>query len=198
MKAKLYIAMVVLLIIAGSAVAQNTVKLFDATAVTPSSTASAWNPRTPMIFNEKDVYLSCPVGGNNTTYLTGPNNGSLIVDDFFTVNGNNVCPDEWDCFAGLLAAPATAIGLPTDTVYLGVPPIDISNQITGSGTYTFLLSDYGFDYGSSEIYLHTSCSFGTYVCHHNNGKSAPKTLAVGTNAVAAHLAHGDSEGPCND
>ena len=188
----------VALICCATAFAQNTMKLFDATAVTPSSTASAWNPRTPMIFNQKDVYLSCSLGGTNTTYLTGPNNGSLIVDDFFTVNGNNVCPDEWDCFAGLFAQPATAIGLPVESVYLGVAPLDISGQVTGSGTFTFVLSDYGYDFGNSEIYLHTSCSFGTYVCHRNNGKSDHKTLAVGTNAVAAHLAHGDTEGPCEN
>jgi len=198
MTTKITLITFITLVYCASAFAQNTQKLFDATAVTPSSTTSAWNPRTPMIFNQKDVYLSCPLGGANTTYLTGPNNGSLIVDDFFTVNGNNVCPDEWDCFAGLLAAPATGVGLPMESIYLGVPPIDISDQITGSGTYSFVLSDYGYDFGSTEVYLHTSCSFGTYVCHHNNGKSANKTLAVGTNAVAAHLAHGDTEGPCQN
>jgi hypothetical protein len=78
-----------------------------------------------------------------------------------------------------------------------VSPINIANQIAGSGTYTFVLSDYGFSYGNSDIYLHTSCSFGTYVCHRNNGKAGKKkTLAVGVDAVAAHLAHGDTEGAC--
>jgi len=198
MPTKITLIIFIVLVFCASAFAQNTMKLFDATPIAPSSTAYAWNPRQPMIFNEKDVYLSCPLGGSNTTYLTGPNNGSLIVDDFFTVNGNNVCPDEWDCFAGLLAPPSTAIGLPIESAYMAIAPLDISSQITGSGTYTFVLSDYGFDYGSTEVYLHTSCSFGTYVCHHNNGKSAQKTLAVGTNAVAAHLAHGDTEGPCEN
>ena len=179
-----------------STMAQNTMKLFDATAITTSDTSYPWNPRNPMIFGQKDVYLSCPLGGPSQTYLTGPNNSFLIVDDFFTLNGNNICPEEWDCFAGLIASPASALGMPMESAYLGVPPIDVSDKITGSGTYSFVISDYGFDYGSSEIYLHTSCSFGTYVCHRNNGKAANKTLAVGIDAVASHLAHGDTEGPC--
>jgi hypothetical protein len=118
------------------------------------------------------------------------------VDNFFTVNGANVCPDEWNCFAGVFASPMTAVGLPMESAYLGVGPLDISNNINGSGTYTFILSDYGYSFGSSEIYLQTSCSLGTYVCHRNNGRSGHKTLAVSTDAVAAHLAHGDTEGPC--
>lgn len=34
------------------------------------------------------------------------------------------------------------------------------------------------------------------VCHRNNGSSQRKTLIVGKDAVAAHVAHGDSEGAC--
>lgn len=195
---KTYFAVIVLLVLCGSCLAQNTIKLFDATMITPSSTDVAWNPRAPMIFGQKDVYLSCPLGGSPQAYLTGPNNGSLIVDNFFTLNGDNICPDEWNCFAGVFASPSSAVGLPMESAYLGVAPINIGDRITGSGTYTFVISDYGFDYGSSDIYLHTSCSFGTYVCHRNNGKSARKTLAVGTEAVRSHLAHGDTEGPCEN
>lgn len=185
-------------LLCSSAFAQNSLKLFDATVITPSSTTSPWNPRAPMIFAQKDVYLSCPLGGPSLSYLTGPNNGNLIVDNFFTVNGNNVCPDEWNCFAGVFVPPSSAIGLPMESAYLGIAPIDISDRITSSGTYSFVLSDFGYDYGSSEIYLHTSCTFGTYVCHRNNGKTGRKTLAVSTDAVASHLAHGDTEGPCGE
>lgn len=34
------------------------------------------------------------------------------------------------------------------------------------------------------------------VCHRNNGKKGSKTLYVDTAAYPAHLAHGDSAGPC--
>jgi len=176
---------------------QNTVKLFDATPISLTSTTIAWNPRTPTAFGTKDVYLSCPLGGQPYAYVTGPNGGNLIVDNFFTMNGDNICPDEWNCFDGAFASPSNAIGLPMESAYLGVAPIDVSDKITGSGVYSFVLSDYSYYYGNSEIYLHTSCSFGSYVCHRNNGSAAPKTLSVTSpNMLASHLAHGDTEGPC--
>ena len=198
MRTKIILITAIVLIACASAFGQNTIKLFDATPITTSDTTYAWNPRNPMIFDQKDIYLSGPVGGSPQAYVTGPNNGSLIVDNFFTVNGYDVCPDEWNCFAGLLTMPNTALGLPMESAYVGVAPIDVSSQISGSGTYTFVLSDFGQTYGNSDIYLNTSCSFGTYVCHRNNGRSARKTLAIDTNAVAAHLAHGDTEGPCEN
>ncbi|HVF46892.1 MAG TPA: choice-of-anchor C family protein [Pyrinomonadaceae bacterium] len=34
------------------------------------------------------------------------------------------------------------------------------------------------------------------VCHQNDGNKGPKTLTVGAPAVAPHLAHGDTPGPC--
>jgi choice-of-anchor C domain-containing protein len=34
------------------------------------------------------------------------------------------------------------------------------------------------------------------VCHRNNGKKGQKTLMVSPSAVPAHLAHGDTQGPC--
>jgi hypothetical protein len=181
----------------GAVNAQNTMKVFDPTNITTTDTSFAWNPRTPMVFAARDIYLSCPLGGRPYAYLSGPNNSNLIVDNFFTVNDSSVCPDDWNCFMGVFASPSSALGLPMESAYIGVPPIDISSKITGSGVYTFKLSDYSYVYGSSEIDLHTSCSFGSVVCHRNNGKAAPKTLAVGQDAVAAHLAHGDTEGPCN-
>lgn len=180
-----------------TAYGQNTVKLFDAMPISLTSTTVAWNPRTPMIFNSKDVYLSCPIGGPSYTYISGPNSGNLIVDNFFTMNGDNICPDEWNCFAGAFANPGQAVGLPMGSAYLGVEPIDVSSRITGSGVYSFVLSDFSYYYGNSEIYLHTSCSLGSYVCHRSNGNAQPKTLAVEGKNLAAHLAHGDTEGPCS-
>jgi len=196
MKKILFFLMLFIAAFSSSTFAQNSMKLFDATIITPTDTSAAWNPRNPFIFATRDVYLSCPVGGAPLAYLTGPNGGGLIADNFFTLNGDNICPDEWNCFAGVVAAPSSAMGLPVESVYIPVPELDISERIIGSGTYTFTLSDYGQFYGNSEIYLHTSCSFGNYVCHRSNGKSAPKTLAVSPTAVAAHLAHGDTDGPC--
>jgi len=192
-----FFLLLVLAVSVTAASGQNTVKLFDAMPISLTSTSVAWNPRTPMIFNSKDVYLSCPIGGPSYTYISGPNSGNLIVDNFFTMNGDNICPDEWNCFAGAFANPGQAVGLPMDSAYMGVEPIDVSSRITGSGVYSFVLSDFSYFYGNSDIYLHTSCSLGSYVCHRNNGNAAPKTLAVEGKNLAAHLAHGDTEGPCS-
>jgi len=176
--------------------AQNTIKLFDATPVTLSDTSYPWNSITPYVFASKDVYLSCPLGGSSYAYLTGPDNGDLIVDNFFTMNGNSVCPDDWNCFNGVFVMPDQVLGMPMESAYYGVPPIDVSDRLNGSGVYSFVLSDYSYSYGNNDIYLHTSCSLGTYVCHRNKGKAPFKTLAISGNMLAAHLGHGDTEGPC--
>lgn len=197
MKALLFIIISFIAALATTAAGQNTVKLFDATPISLTSMTVAWNPRAPIIFGSKDVYLSCPLGGQPYALITGPNGGNLVVDNFFTMNGNNICPDEWNCYSGASISPGQAIGLPMESAYIGVAPIDVSDRITGSGVYSFVLSDFSFYYGNSDIYLHTSCSFGSYVCHRNNGSAAPKTLSVTSpNMLAAHLAHGDTEGPC--
>jgi choice-of-anchor C domain-containing protein len=38
---------------------------------------------------------------------------------------------------------------------------------------------------------------GSRVCHRDNGRPVGKTLTVGVSAVPAHLAHGDTLGPCS-
>lgn len=197
MKIFLVATLIVLAAFSATALSQNTIKLFDETPITLTSTSMAWNPITPNIFASKDVYLSCPIGGQPYAYITGPNNGNLIADNFFTMNGDNICPDEWNCFAGAFIPPAQAVGQPMSSAYFGVAPIDVSGRINGSGVYSFVLSDYSYAYGNSEIYLNTSCSLEENVCHRNKGAASFKTLRV-TNPkmLAAHLAHGDQEGPC--
>jgi hypothetical protein len=187
-------SIILILAVSVGALAQNTLKIFDATAISP--TAGSFNPIRTNVFASQDVYLSCPLGGQPYAYLSGPNNGILVVDNFLKVNGNDVCPDEWNCFDSSFVSPMSAIGLSMESAYIGISPIDISSQINGSGVYSFTLEDYSYAYGNSDIYLHTSCSFGTQVCHRDNGKKGWKTLSVGGGALSAHLAHGDPEGPC--
>jgi hypothetical protein len=187
-------SILLILVISVAALAQNTTKLFDATPI--SQTVGLWNPISTNVFASTDVYMSCPLGGQPYAYVSGPNNGNLIVDNFFKMNGNNICPDEWNCFNGAFVSPMSAIGLSVESAYSSVAPIDVSSQINGDGVYTFTLEDYSYAYGNSDIYLHTSCSFGTQICHRDNGKKGWKTLSVSSAAVQAHLTHGDKEGPC--
>ncbi|HYJ90292.1 MAG TPA: hypothetical protein VEV84_03215 [Pyrinomonadaceae bacterium] len=197
MKTCLFTILLFTAIAASSAFGQDTIKLFDATPITPTDYSSDWGRLGANVFASKDVYLSCPAGGTNYAYVTGPDNGNLFVDNFMMMNGDNICPNGSNCFAGTFASPMLMIGQSMQSTYLGVAPIDISSRLKSSGVYTFELADYSYAYGNSDIYLHTSCTFGTYVCHRNNGSAAPKTLAISGDMLAAHLGHGDKEGPCD-
>jgi hypothetical protein len=191
--------------ISPSVFAQNSIKLFDPVAITSSDSSLLWSYNSAASFGTVQVYLSCPAGEKPQASLTGPFGGPLVVDNFLTVNGTNVCDgQDKSCFSSTFANPINYLGEPANSSYMGVDPIDISRQITGSGLYTFSLVDFGYTLASSEVYLNTSCSFASaasvasQVCHRDYGKKESKTLTVGPAALAAHLAHGDSEGPCSE
>jgi hypothetical protein len=196
MKKRFTLAIFTLLVICPAAFAQTTVKLFDAVPVDYADTYLTYD--TAQDFGTAEIYLSCPERSTMTAVLSGPNSGKLIVDNYLTVNGANVCPNGGSCFIGVLADPIDFLGEPMEVPYLGIDPIDISSMLTGSGLYTFKLKDYGYTFGATEVYLTTSCSSVNQVCHRNNGNNGnQKTLTVGGSAVAAHLAHGDTAGPCS-
>lgn len=177
--------------------AQTTIKLFDAASIDFTETSRTFE--TAIDFGTAEVYLSCPTGGTLTASLSGPNSGPFIVDNYMTVNGTNVCPGndgQGSCFDGVMTDPIAYLGEPVEVPYLTINPIDISSFLSGSGLYTFKLKDYGYTFGATEIYLTTSCSTVNQVCHRNNGNGG-KTLTVGASAVAAHLGHGDTQGPCS-
>jgi hypothetical protein len=174
--------------------AQNTVKLFDAVETKDSDRSVPWSYSYALSFNSTEVYLSCP--RNAEAILSGPDGGKLVVDNFMTMNGDNVCP-MGRCFAGVFLTPES--GKLVENAYNGVDPIDVSSLLTGSGIYKFELMDYGWVLGSSDIYLHTSCSLEavTQLCHRNFGSNGGRNLSVAESAVSAHLAHGDTQGPCS-
>ena len=185
---------IIALTFALSGLGQNTVKLFDAVAVTDSDRSVPWWYSYAVSFRMAEVYLSCP-NNRAQAVLTGPNGGNLIVDNFMAMNGDNVCP-MGRCFAGLFAAPQ--LGHSVEDAYYGIAPLDVSDLLVGSGIYRFELKDHGFSLGSSEINLQTNCSFeaATQICHRNFGNKGNRTLSVAESAVDAHLAHGDTAGPC--
>ncbi|HVE56941.1 MAG TPA: hypothetical protein VNB22_08930 [Pyrinomonadaceae bacterium] len=197
MKVKLLLVLFCLVVFAPHAFAQNTVKLFDATPIEMRPSDPTLNFNTAVAFGTTEIYLTCPL--NPQSNLSGPGGGNVIVDNFLTVNGTNICPGggEYNCFDYTLNDPMHFLGEIVDVSYFGVAPIDISNQITASGTYKFEVKDYGYTFGSNEIYLNTTCSFVSQVCHRDNGRRVEKTLTIGGSAVAAHLAHGDTQGACS-
>ena len=188
-----------LFLIASTVSAQSTVKLFDAVPITYSDQTVPWAYEYSVSFKTAEVYLNCPASGAAEGRLTGPNGGNLVIDNFMTINGANVCP--FNCFSGVFASPFEMLGQPVGTAYLGIAPVDISSRLNGSGVYKFDLMDYGGAMGSNEVYLESNCDLegATRVCHRNNGRNGgSRTLTIGESAVAAHLAHGDTAGPCSD
>jgi len=202
MKIRSILLILCLIALSPAVFAQSSIKLFDSVAVTSSDASLLWSSNSAASFGTVQVYLSCPVGEQPQAMLTGPYGGPLVVDNYLTVNGTNVCNGlEKSCFASTFANPINYLGEPANSSYMGVGPIDISDQITGSGLYTFSLMDLGYTLTSSEVYLNTSCSIvpaASQICHRDNGKQGAKTLTVGPSALSAHLAHGDTEGPCSE
>jgi hypothetical protein len=199
MKIRLILLILCLISLSPAVFAQNSIKLFDPVAITSSDASLLLTYDSAISFGTAQVYLSCPVGETPQATLTGPYGGKLVVDNFLTVNGTNVCGG--NCFSSAFANPVNYLGESTNSSYMGVDPIDIGNKINGSGLYTFSLMDYGYTLASSEVYLNTSCSIvpaASQICHRDNGNRREKTLTVGPAALSAHLAHGDTEGPCSE
>lgn len=199
MKIRSILLILCLIALSPAVFAQSSIKLFDPVAITSSDASLLLTYDSATSFGTTQVYLSCPVGEKPQATLTGPYGGKLVVDNFITVNGKNVC--DGNCFSSAFANPVNYLGESTNSSYMGVDPIDVSSQINGSGLYTFSLMDYGYTLASSEVYLNTSCSIvpaASQICHRDNGNKGEKTLTVGPAALSAHLAHGDTEGPCSE
>lgn len=212
---KFFLPAILLLAFAAAGSAQSTIKLFDPIAIGVSDYNMIMNSTPWGMYRSVQVYLSCPTSGKLTSTISGPNGGDFIVDNVLMLNDTNVCSG--NCFS-LTSDPGAHIGMPAETAYQGVRPVNVSRAITGSGLYTFNLIDSGYTYTTSAVYLTTSCSIipintppqqdptptptpaptgdGSTVCHRDNGNSGPQTLTVGPAAVASHLAHGDTIGAC--
>ncbi len=185
------------------AVFATTIKLFDPVAIAPSSGSFPNGIADAIAFGTKEMYLTCPASGA-TASITGPNGGGFVVDNFLSVNENNVCTGPWagpSCFTDLSADPLSLVGSLVDEAYIPSGPLDISLQmIPGTNPYVFRMMDYGYTLGSSEVDLNTSCIQGIPVCHKDSGKRTDKTIYVDSPAaVSAHVTqHQDTRGPCVD
>jgi len=140
-----------------------------------------------------------------TLSSTPDGTGDVIVDNFLTMNGVNVCesPGTFDCGSVPTCSFSCIVNFLGDTgntltSYTPVPPIDISGELAlGSQLVTFELMDWGGFLASSDLWLVTNCDVPPQVaiCH-KPGTPAQKTLLVTQSAVPAHLGHGDTLGPC--
>lgn len=196
MKVTLLLVLFCLVVFTPSLYAQNTIKLFDATPIDSRDGSLPMGWDNAINFGTKEIYLSCPLGAVST--ISGPGGGNFIVDNYIAINNVNICPGgaEASCFGGTFNDPGQYLGEIMENSYYSIAPVDVSAQIATSGTYVFNVRDISWTFGSTEIYLNTACSMTTQVCHRDNGRRGSKTLSVGGSAVAAHLAHGDTQGPC--
>jgi hypothetical protein len=201
MKTYLLLLALILAATVQSSIAQNSIKLFVAK---PIDVSVDYMTRA---FAVTQLNLSCPAAGSTQSILSGPNGGPFIVDNALTING--VRAGGLNVFyAGTIADPMFYVGESMETSYLGIQPLDVSGQIKSSGVYTFELYDWGYTLGNTDVYLNTNCSIASTsvtsdpdsgtICHRNMGEPGQRTLTVGANAVRAHLAHGDTEGPCSE
>jgi hypothetical protein len=198
MKLRLVLLAISLAAFSQIAAAQNTIKLFDPIAIDVTTKVGS--------FGTKQISLTCPAGGSKYSALTGPNGGPFIVDNYVLINGSPVSRDVFNMFDGLLASPMSYVGEPMEMAYTGINPVDVTSAINKSGSYTFDLNDNGYTYGSTELNLVTDCWIApdqtvvtgeTQICHRNMGQAGFRTLNVGAASLAAHLAHGDTEGSCS-
>lgn len=198
------IAFILLAFVAATA-AQNRIKLFDAQPISISDPNVIANQYPYGKYRSAEVYLSCPTGPALNATLTGPNGGGLIADNLLTLNYVDIC--DGNCFSSISTDPMALAGMSVEAAYNPVAPIDISRAVRGGGPMTFNILDFGYTYGNSEIYLNTSCTIipvstgstdvATTICHRDNGSRGGSTLSVSQNAIASHLAHGDTVGACS-
>jgi hypothetical protein len=210
MRIRMMLVMLCVMAISPVAFAQHSVKLFDAVPTTESQLAPDSTYANAIEFDTKQVYLSCPTNGVPSGTLSGPEGTDFLVDNFIRIersptNTTDLCPEfqVYGCFTPTAGVdPMAHLGEPVTNSLTAVAPLALTEAFltlydgSFSGVYTFKLMDFSYTYGNTEVWLNTSCRIVEQVCHRNNGSSAQKTLNIGASAVAAHLAHGDTLGPC--
>ena len=182
--------------------AQNAIKLFGATPVTPSVSCDRPDGCDPeadrMLFDEAWLMLACKGRPSAILSSTADGRGRLVADNFIEVNGENVCAGgtssggAQNCFN---VPVFEVVGTPALDAYQSVPPIDVSRHLRhgARSTVTFSLVDFGGFYANSELWLVTNCTASRRVdiCH-KPGTSAEHVITVNQSAVSGHLGHGDS------
>ncbi len=162
--------------------AQTTIKLFDAVNLRADDTITV-----PTAF--RTVNLSCPTSQTGTLsgsgIPSGINDGRLIVDDFLTVNGENVCPNG-SCFSfaddfSFFASRDSPGVFTIDSLFVGVNPIEIQ---LAAGINTLSLVNGGGTFGSTEINLTSTCTVITNAPLDTDGDGIPDTCDINSNPGA--------------
>ncbi len=136
------------------------VKLFD--AIPAFETGSVTSPASAIVFAEKTLTVTRTVGSSLIISSTVDGTGPIVVDNFMTIDGTNVCiggiespAGNQNCFAGLLGGRTG----PMETLLSPVVPLDVTTTIPlGTSTVTFQLRDFGAIAGNTNLFLMTVTS----------------------------------------
>ena len=175
---------IVCILCSGSVAGQTQIQLINATPLlnsfeNPSSTFFPSNMTVDFnnrwLFDSGSVPVFCKEGDTAKLIAPAAENGSVIVDNFLTVNGVNVCDlgsagpglespfGNFNCF---LSGDLGGVGNPIHTAnFVGIGMIDLPvgnglDDIIPLGTSTILIDlwDFGLVYGNTSLILETTCA----------------------------------------
>ena len=140
-------------------------------------------------FAKNSIVLNCL--GSHTVIIssTADGSGKILVDNFLSVDGTNVCPGGPNSAANCFVGSGTG----------EINPINISNAIAnGKHLVTFELMDWGKQLQNSPLYLvMTGCTVAPRetICH-KPGTNGKRQIVVSQSVISEHLGHGDTFGVC--
>jgi len=136
------------------------IKLFDATPV--FGTGPQTSPAEAIPFASTSLILGFAPGDTAVISSTSDGTGPIVIDNFVTINGVNACegvtgqqfPES--CF-GPTVKPELPTGVPVETVFTPIPPVDVSTFIpVGTSAVHFELRDFGVIAGNTDLFLVTT------------------------------------------
>src|SRR3982750_609032 len=115
---KLLITFLSLFVLSISLSAQTSIKIFDATPIS-ASTSATWlaASQIPGLYRSAEVNLTYPSGRKPKSTLSGPFGGQFSVDDYILVNNASMCPKGKSCFSSVYANPFYYLGMPMEVDY---------------------------------------------------------------------------------
>jgi hypothetical protein len=167
---KKFLACGVILIAGNLAFAQQA--LFDARPT--FGTGPQTSPAEALSFASTSLILRFKAEDTAVISSTPDGTGSIVMDNFMTINGVNACegvigPGGDSCFGPFIQNPGDpgVVGMPIETVLTSIPPIDVKKFIP-VGTkepVLFQLRDFGSIAGNTDLFLVTT---GTIVASNVN------------------------------
>jgi hypothetical protein len=138
--------------------ADTSIKLFDATSA--FQTGPVTSPAEAVPYASRSLILTIAPGDKTVISSTADGTGSIVIDNFLTINGANACqaaPGQGFPESCFVRQARPLMGGPIETVLIPIPPIDVSGLIPiGTNPVLFELRDFGIIAGNTDLYLVTT------------------------------------------